>query len=789
VRGPKRWAVTLAPIFAITGFSALVLQVVWQRVISLHSGVDLSSTTTVVAAFLGGLGVGNLLGGRLADRLGPTRSLTAFAAANVGIGLFAWLSLLLFYDLYREFAGSLQSTAATFAFNAAILLVPTTLMGLSLPLVARAVTATVEDAGRVVGRLYGINTIGAAAGAAVAGWFLLGTFGFVVTTRIAGTLNLVAAALVLLMVRSVAPSTPAHARGETHDATMHDATMHDATMHGATTRRATPHATPPGARVWPWFVVYGVTGAVALGFEQVFFRLIDAVMRSNSYSFAHVLTLYLVLFGLGSALSSRLVGPGRDPRRWFLTLQALVGLSALFALVMLVVVAPKVGFESRLDQYFLGDGYNSGFGLGNGWREWAKISVIYVVVPVGLMGLPVLFMGASFPFVQALVADRVETLGRRTGALLFANICGNVAGTLIVGFVLLDAVGTAGTYRILTLLLGAVGLGAVALAPTSTRRRAEGAALVGALVVVLAASPSNDRLWAFLHGADDDRVDVAEGHSCAAALRFTGEEAMLTVNGSSQNAHPFDDFHILIGLVPVLAHADPERTLAIGMGAGSTTFAMLQDPRVDHVVTVELCGEQYELLHALAAAGRVDFQRMFADPRYDPRTGDGRKFLLAEDERYDVITVDTLRPTSAFSGSLYSEEFYELISDRLAENGLLAQWVPSGRVPNTVASVFPYVTALTVPTYNDSTFLVAGNEPFDVSTETLAGRFAAVPDESFAAPQRASLGSVIAESVRRCIADGRRAAGLPSDAVNHDLRPRDEYFMNNDRTPPELVSC
>jgi hypothetical protein len=129
---------------------------------------------------------------------------------------------------------------------------------------------------------------------------------------------------------------------------------------------------------------------------------------------------------------------------------------------------------------------------------------------------------------------------------------------------------------------------------------------------------------------------------------------VLTVNGSSQNAHPFDDFHILIGLMPVLAHDDPERTLAIGMGAGSTTFAMLQDPRVDHVVTVELCGEQYDLLHGLADAGRVDFQRMFADDRYDPRTGDGRKFLLADEERYDVITVDTLRPTAAFSGSLYS---------------------------------------------------------------------------------------------------------------------------------------
>ena len=354
---------------------------------------------------------------------------------------------------------------------------------------------------------------------------------------------------------------------------------------------------------------------------------------------------------------------------------------------------------------------------------------------------------------------------------------------------LLDAVGTAGTYRILAAVLGLVGVGAVALAPTSTRRRAEGIALVSALALVLVASPSNQRLWAFLHGVDTDRVEVAEGHTCAAVLRYTGEQAMLTVNGSSQNAHPFDDFHLLIGLVPVLTHAAPERALAIGMGAGSTTFGMLQDPRVDHVVTVELCGEQYDLLHELAGAGRVDFQRMFSDPRYDARTGDGRKFLLATDDRFDVITVDTLRPTSAFSGSLYSQEFYELIAERLDDDGILAQWVPSGRVPNTVASVFPYVTAITVPSYHDSSFLLAGKQPFDTSTSVLAQRFGGVAPEAFSLQQRASLDAVIAASQPRCIADGTTAAELPDGAVNRDLRPLDEYFMNNDRTPAELVGC
>ena len=141
--------------FAVSGFSALTLQVVWQRVISLHAGVDLASITTVVSAFLAGLGVGSVLGGVLADRLGPRRSLLAFALANAGIGAFAYASIWLFYGLYRSVVPSLDGALASFAFHFALLIVPTTLMGLSLPL-ASSFVERIEDAAPLVGRLYAI---------------------------------------------------------------------------------------------------------------------------------------------------------------------------------------------------------------------------------------------------------------------------------------------------------------------------------------------------------------------------------------------------------------------------------------------------------------------------------------------------------------------------------------------------------------------------------------------------------------------------------------------------------
>ena len=199
-----RQRTVLFVVFAVTGFSALTLQVVWQRVISLHAGVDLFSFTTVIAAFLAGLGLGSLLGGVLADRLGPQRSLLAFAASNAGIGVFAWFSLWLFYDVYRSAVPHLEGggTLAAFGFHFALLIVPTTLMGLSLPLVSRGLVERIDEAGPLVGRLYAVNTLGAGLGAGISGWFLIGNLGFVGVVRLAGTLNLLAAACILTLWRT-----------------------------------------------------------------------------------------------------------------------------------------------------------------------------------------------------------------------------------------------------------------------------------------------------------------------------------------------------------------------------------------------------------------------------------------------------------------------------------------------------------------------------------------------------------------------------------------------------------
>jgi predicted membrane-bound spermidine synthase len=746
----------ITPLFAVTGFSALCLQVVWQRVISIHGGVDLFSTATVVAAFMAGLGLGSVVGGAIADRLGSRRSILAFAAANAGVGAFGWASLWIFYDGYRAFALELQSLPAAFAFNFSLLVVPTTLMGLSLPLLARGVVRSVGEAPSVVSRLYAVNTLGAAAGAAVGGWFLLGNLGFSGTVRVASSLNLLAAATVFLLWRAA-----------------RDADTADGPSSAATQNETTAKA----ARVWPWFALYGATGAAALALEVVYFRLIDGIMRSNSYTFAHVLTLYLILFGAGAAAAGRRAERSASPDLTFLWIQFWIGATSLLGVLALMNVPSLFGIRGLLDAYFAGEGYTYGLEMPSDFRSALTALFAHVLAPALVMGVPVFLMGYAYPFVTALVLRRDDTLGRRTGALMACNIAGNVLGSLLAGFVLLDAFGTAGTLALLAGLLMALGVVA-ALRGTGARAARAGVAAAAA-VALLTAFPPNSRLWGYLHGAGLDRFALVEERSCVNALVRHGDTQMLHLNAVGQNGYPYDDFHILIGLFPALLHPAPQRSLAVGLGIGATPFGMLLDPRMQHVEAVEICGGLSELLRRLGDRGSNGSHELLDDPRLELRVGDGRKRLMMAERLYDVITVDALRPQSGYSGNVYSVEFYEMVADRLAPGGLFAQWVPTPRVLASVAEVFPHVSTVDVP--SATTFLLASNDPIGADHATALARFRALAGRgTLTAKQQASLERFFAEVELEPVRRGEpRRARTPETQLNRDLYPRDEYFLND----------
>jgi spermidine synthase len=355
------------------------------------------------------------------------------------------------------------------------------------------------------------------------------------------------------------------------------------------------------------------------------------------------------------------------------------------------------------------------------------------------------------------------------------NIFGNVAGSLVAGFVLLDVFGTAGTLMLLAAILMALGL--VAALRGTRARVPRAAAALGVAAALLAVFPSNDRLWGFLHGASPERFALVEERSCVNALVRHGDKEMLHLNAAAQNGYPYGDFQLLIGMFPALLHPNPERALAVGLGIGATPYGMLLDTRVRSVEAVEICAGLGDLLAHSSALGARESRRLLEDPRLDLKAGDGRKRLLAAEQPYDIVTVDALRPQSGYSGNVYSVEFYELVAARLARGGVFAQWVPTNRVIASVSQVFPYVATAVGP--GKTSFVIASNDPLPTDRMAALERFRARPHGALSAAQRTSLEWFFEHGKLTHVRHGEPAAPVPESALNRDLHPRDEYFLND----------
>ena len=759
----------LSIVVAATGASALVLQVTWQRVVAVRTGIDLVSASITITSFLAGLGIGSLVGGQLADRFGRSSSGRWYAVANFGIAASALATV----PALVRLVPSTAPPAVELLCVLAIIVVPTSLMGASFPLLVKAVVPDASAAGSGVGRLAAINTLGSAAGAVLGGWFLLGLFGAYGATLVAATVNLLAGTTALVLVRQQRLS------GEP------EPDERPVALEPATAAAPAAPETAAGTRAWPWMLLYGVTGAVAIGLETVFFRVVDAAIRSNSYTFAGVLALWLLLFATGTAVGSRLVGRAASPRTWFLRIELGVAASTAFALVVAARVLPSTPLWGPFQDWFNSDGLAGGLNM----ASLASTFLVAFVLPLSIMGVPVLLMGAALPFAQQVVTNDIGSLGRRTGRLAAANLSGNVVGGLATSLVLVERLGSGAAAQVLVAtLLVAIGIGALATRerPGPGRRAtARTAAAFGGCALLVALMPSTQQLWSFLHDGASVRLVVEEDRTCGSVAKvFSDGAVQLHINGASQNGYPFDDFHVALGTIPTLFVDEPDRALAVGFGIGSTTYGLLANPDVKAVTTAELCGGNERIVRRLAAPDRPEFVAVLEDPRQDLRTTDGRQVLREDGAPYDVVVTDTVRTTSAASGNTYSVDYYKMVRDRLAPGGVMATWIPSGRVMASVQKVFPYVVTGVVTEYGESRFVVASMSPIDLDTAELQRRLEAT---DLPASRKTSLATVVSSMTDEC---DPTIPPISEAELNRDLFPRDEFFLNQpQRGEPNRLRC
>jgi spermidine synthase len=645
-RAPRARSAILA-IFAVSGACALVYQVLWIRLLNLVFGATSFAMALVLAAFMSGLGLGSLLAGRWADSLrAPIR---AYAFLEVGIACAGLAVPMLVPGVDRLQAALLGTDASLSAVLTVqglscfvLLLVPTTAMGATLPVLSAWISRDEHSRGRDLGTLYAVNTLGAVAGTVFTGFFAIEHLGIPLSNSLAVATNLGAAALALWLSRTAAAQIdPPEASGD------------------AAAREQQP------AGLAPLLAMACAAGFLGLAHEVVWTRLIGMVVWTTTYAYTTILATVIGGIGLGSLLAAPGTDRCPDPVRRFGYLQLGIGASALGIFPILLAL---VRFAPGL--------------LGAPGESFAHGQALSVMLCVAVTALPALLMGATWPALARAVVHGRGSVGRQVGRLYLSNTLGAVLGSFVAGFLLLPWIGSLAA---VTLLAGLnVVLGAVAARPGSGAGRPSrlryAAALTGAGALLAATLGSVDirDLYEAQLPEGSEILSVREGVTSTVMVADHAEDPPVRrlwiqsawVAGSGGG-------HVMIGHLGALHAPKTERGLGIAFGTGQSFAAALRHG-FERLDCVDL---NQEVIDAGAKWFAEHNGRLLQQPGVSTYVQDGRSFLARTDARYDVIMMEPLQPWSAGAVNLYTREFYQLAASRLVPGGVVTQWMPIDDVP------------------------------------------------------------------------------------------------------------
>ncbi|MDD2921754.1 MAG: fused MFS/spermidine synthase [Anaerolineales bacterium] len=713
MQNKKTSIVLVSILFFLSGAAGLIYQTVWVRLLEIYFGVTLSATTLIVSAYMAGLGLGSLFGGRIAAK--TRNAILIYGVVEAGVGAFGVFSPYLINWIGQNTAGS--SYALVFLLSFILLLVPTVLMGMTLPLLTQAFVTRVETSGQVIGLLYGINTLGAAFGALASGYVLMGWFGFGVTLWSAAAINfLVGLGATLLRFNR------GHAREADSPAKLTSA----------------PRV------VWNYKAVLlsaFLVGFIDMGFEMLWFRLLGVFNKHSAYSFPSILFVFLIALALGGWYWGKKADESQDPPRLFWNLQIAVGVIAAlsFLLIWRAINLPQIQswlaenfntFQQPVAAY-LRAGEQVIFSRRTfllGMAEYF-LPILVIVFPAGLI------MGGGLPVLDRIAIDQAALSGRRVGDIHLSNIFGSTLGTLAVSFVLLPNLGSEWTLKILSALT--LSFLALYIVTQKPRLKKSMFALPLVLCILVATLPGKGQFYARLYQIASGRQSVVarESGDGILAVTFRGEKtdpADLWIGGLKNSFFPSTGNYERSALTCATA-AHPKRILIIGLGGANTANFIAELPDVQEVVIVELMEELGALLDKNVPVARAALNH----PAVRYIIDDGRRYLYANpNEKFDMIFIDPLWSFTAGHNNLYSQEAMRLYQNHLSESGVFCAWVNEQRfIPKTAATVFPYSDF-----FGD--YLVNGGQPIAYDMAYMTRVY-----ENYLATQSAYLSPLAAEAM------------------------------------------
>ncbi|MDH3400930.1 MAG: fused MFS/spermidine synthase [Chromatiales bacterium] len=685
--GARSTLLLIAVCFFLSGAAGLIYEVVWARQLGLFLGITSHAHTAVIAAYMAGMAAGSVYFGRLADR--HARPLVVYAWLEIGVGVYAAITPALFPFLQKAYANVADVAGISaaggqldrFAIALLALFLPTFLMGGTLPLLVRGLTASLPELGRMTSRLYGINTLGAMLGTVLAGFMLLPGVGVMGTVFVGVGINLGIAFFVLRLSRRPGSARPVV---EPVARPVMNAGVH-----------AGPAGQPlsRGARRMV-LLAFGTAGFAALLTQLAWIRAMILVVGGSVYAFTITLASFLCGIGLGSLLYARhlAVAPVRAAPSMLRNHMVQAALLAVLTSLTLLLGLPLIG---KLPGWFFA-GYLAGL------KDHFQLFQLFIfTLSFSVMILPTLLMGALFPLVTVIWTPGIERAGRGVGSAYAINTGGTILGALLGGLLILPWLGIHDSLKLAAALYFLVALGFWMFSSAGAGRSYRYAVAAMAACALLAAAwlvPAWDKLMmtsGVFHqpegieramqqqpGAGLDQVIddyellyYEEGPDATVAVRrmrgSADNQRTLVINGKP-DASSYGDLstQVLLAQLPLALMPRASSALVIGLGSGITAGSLAASEELEEMTVLEISAQVVEASEFFA----LENHQVLDDPRVNLVTADARNYLMASPARYDLIVSEPSNPWVSGVANLFTLEFLQLAKSRLQPGGIMTQW-------------------------------------------------------------------------------------------------------------------
>jgi len=644
---PSRHLAVLPLLFIGSGCAALIYEIVWFQLVQLVIGSSAVSLGVLLGTFMGGMCLGSLLLPRFVSP--KEHPLRVYAMLEAGIAL---LGLLILFGL--PVAGNLYATISAGGFFgivlrgifcAACLLIPTMLMGATLPAIARWVESTPTGVSWL-GYFYGANIVGAVVGCILAGFYLLRVFDMAVATYVAVAINIAVAGAGWFLANR--------------------------TPHTAATVTRDESVAPRHARLV--YLTIALSGMTAIGAEVVWTRLLSLMLGATVYTFSLILAVVLIGLGIGSSAGAYIARIVSRPRLVLGWCQLLLPVCIAWSAYMIAQSLPYWPINPTLSTspwvYF----------------QFDMMRCAWTILPGTVL------WGMSFPLAIAAAASQGEDAGRLVGRVYAANTVGGIIGAVAFSVIAIPMLGTQDSQRALIVIAIVAGLvmliselRAPAVAGTRDRLTWRGPAVVLATVMalllaggVVAVPPGLIGYGRFLatYATMPKFLFVGEGmNSSIAVSELASGYRNFHVSGKVEASTEPQDMRLqrMLGHLSALVQGEPKSVLIVGFGAGVTAGSFVPYPGIKRIVICEL---EPLIPKSVGPYFSKENNDILHDPRVEFVYDDARHFILTTKEKFDIITSDPIHPWVRGAATLYTKEYLELARKHLNPGGVMTEWVP-----------------------------------------------------------------------------------------------------------------